>query len=252
MIKEASLEQFMNRDFPLSLKEIGLDTQSKKYFLTVNAILQKMGNGCVDEAIKLRDRILSGIDAGKLLGSGIYNYPKESIHFSIINFKDLSSGLADNQQAFKFERSQHIKKIKEILENETKEIKAKNIDKAIKFGFIYTLNTDSIALQAFPSQDLYDFFKKLADKFNEEPILRTVEIKKNGIEYPRFTVNLARFFRKLTNDEYNKIAPQIYEVNKEFMDEKNFFQQELSKISFVVSDNWLSNNDFLIEDYNLS
>jgi len=229
------MDQDIKIDFPQNLDGVDIDRKQKTYYLTINAILN-LNNG-VGEAIKLQEEILKDINSQSLIGSGIYKYPADTIHFSIINFEGLSSGI-DSEELFRQKRQPYIEKIKNILQTfNEREI----AQKKIRFAYIYTKKQSSIAIQAFPSKDLCDFFKEMCKKFNEEATLRPVEIKKS--EYDgciRFRVNLVRFFRKLTNEEYDNIAEKVLEINQR--SKKGFlFGLELIRISFVSSDNWLSN-----------
>lgn len=231
------MNQFIKIDFPLNLCGVDVDKTPKTYYLTISAILNL--NNASSEVVKIQGKILKDISSQNLIGSGIYKYPIDTIHFSIINFEGLSSSI-DAEKIFKQKRQSHIEKIKKVLHEFDQE---QIVDKKIKFAYIYRKKPNSIAIQTFPSKKLYSFFKKVRKKFNEDADLRPAEIKK--FEYDgsiRFPVNIIRFFRELTKEEYDNIAQRVLTKNQQ--SKKGYlFESELSHISFVLSDNWLSNQN---------
>ena len=155
-----------NIDFPLYLEGIDLDKSPKAYYLTISVIL--ILNDCVNEIIKVQEELLKDISAQSLIGSGIYKYPSDTIHFSIINFDGLASAI-DNENEFKEKRKIHIDKIKNILQKFNK----RSIDdKKVEFEYIFTKKSPSLAIQAFPSENLFELFEDMKDEFNKDIYLK--------------------------------------------------------------------------------
>lgn len=241
--------QTMKIDFPLNLQGIDVDNSPRKYFLTISALLSD--NNAAQGAIKVQEAILKDINSAQsIVGSGIYKYPSDRIHFSIIDFVGLSS-IMEIENEYREKRISHQNQIITVLNRIDKRIK----DREVKFRFIYTgeennpdKNPRTIAIQAYPSKDLRIFFDDLKSEFNKEKLLFPAEINKYGSdEDPRFSVNVARFFRKPLIGEYRSLDQNIGAFNKKCSDDgKPAFKMNLDRISFVISDNYLSNqNPFL-------
>lgn len=229
-------------DFPLPLERPKIDDAPRSYNLTINALLEK--NDGISQALGLQEEILKDIPAKSLIGSGIYKYPPSTIHFSIINLEDLHSGLV-TQEVFERERRSYIDRIKQIF---TKFDGITIKDKNVKFSYIYTKESPSIAIQAFPSNDLYNFLaKELLVEFTKEKELgaeiKGYPFKNNHYDVFRFSTNIIRFFRKLSKEEYEIISKRVLEINNRSSKGGCLFSINLTHLSFVLSDNWLSNGN---------
>lgn len=229
-------------NFPLELKGLGIDKNPLTYFLTINVILNK--NNVIDDVKRVQKELIKGINAQELIGSGIYKYPKNGIHFSIINFSDLSSAVVSKERFIK-ERKKHMNEIENILKK-FDNYKIKN--KEVYFAYIVSGDEkympESLAIQAYPNKELLAFFSKLKNELENKEILTPATLKcycSDNLEYPfRFTVNLVRFFRKVKEEEFKKIKKAVEEINNRSK-EGILFLMKLKHISFVLSDNWLSN-----------
>lgn len=239
----------MKINFALHLSGVGIDRNPKTWYLTICAILNS--NNGAEGAVRIQEEILNGINTQGIIGSGIYKYPKETIHFSIINFRGLASD-TDTEEEFRQKRLRHIEKIKSILRSFDGQ---KIIDKKVQFAYIYTGDPnkckdkpESISIQAFPSNEFWNFIERVKENLEEDSDLRPAKIKRYLYDgCARLPVNIARFFRELSNDEYEIIAENVYNFNKGCQDDANSgkygFELEINKLSFVLSDNWLSNDN---------
>lgn len=240
------MKQNIQINFPNSLNGVGIDSGRKFNFLTIS-ILLGLNNGC-SNIIKIQEDLLRDINFTTSCGSGIYKYPSNQIHFSVINFerfKSLSS--TGGKQQFYAKNQSQIEKIKFIL---NKFDKRKITDKTVQFAYIFTGNDkykpESLALQAFPSIQLYQLFEEINFEFNECAGLAPAIIKDNG--FSRFPVNLIRFFNNITNKEEEIISSSVLDFNNRCDQIKNdnmdkFYETKINHISFVFSDNWLSNEN---------
>jgi len=207
--------------------------------LTININLKK--NGCYGEILKLQENIINGINVTENIEKGIYKYSKDQFHFSVINFENYKKGGVPIDK-FKELNYHHIAKINSLLQK----FDGYTIsDKTVQSGYIYTgCNLQSIAIQVFPSIQLCQLFDDICYQMNKGTELGLAKIKDN--RYNRFAVNIVRFFRELTFNEKESISRSIDDFNitcenNRKIGEKIFFEFEIEYISFVVSDNWLSN-----------
>jgi len=223
-------------DFPLHLNGVKEDKKPKKYNLSIAVILELNNdkNKTFERILNIQNQVLIGVNAQSLVGSGIYKYPRYTIHFTVITFDTLSL-VQKTAEEFENKRTQIISQINKIF-------KSKKLKKAkVDFGYFYTKETESLAIQAFPNKKFCKFLKLMQKKLDKNPSLRPVKIKDNNTG--RFAVNVVRFFKELSNDEYDSIAENVYKFNKKCQNKKNLTTMKIKRISLILSDNWLSNND---------
>ena len=233
-------------DFPLEIDGIKIDDKPRTFYLTIGVILSL--NNSSSKVIEIQEEFSKQLNAQSIVGAGIYKYPADTIHFSIINFSGLSSSI-ENEQEFKEKRKSHINKIKSILSKlDLQKIKKDN--KKVDFSYIYTKNIESLTIQAFPSEALCEFFEKNVKKeLEKDPDLNPVKVEWSEFKNSkRFRVNIIRFFRKLSNIEYDIVACNVKAINLKCDNDgkkvkNSLFEMELKHISFVFSDNWLSNEN---------
>lgn len=235
--------------FPFTFELPKPKENPKKWHLTISAILEK--NKSDSEIFKVQDRILKNIPTVNIVGNGIYKYPKDRVHFSIINFPDLGK-TNSNFIDFSKEREEIIDKIQEVFLNFNGKFEKKAMNNIVEFAYIYPHSSDSLAIQAFLGEDLIKFLNKMTSEFIKIKGIGKVILKSYPYhgEQVRMPVNIARFFRELTTEESKLIGDNANEYNNLSMSQ-NLDDMKLSKLSFVVSDDWLSNDDFEVLTINL-
>ncbi len=232
------------------------DTAPVKYGLTLSAILLK--NNAENKIIDRQEELIKDISYTEKIRHGIYKYPAKSLHFSILDFEDLGSIEYKDQESYEKAMSDKIDIIKNTITLVVKEI-AKPKDPVVKFGFIYTGCTGkelcSLAIQAFLSEEQVKYIKKLhenlSDKLSGDGV-GAIKIKgfSDGHLFKdehRFAINLIRFFRNPTDHEYARLVEKVSEINLN-SSKHPLGDFDLREITFVVSDNWLSNNNFDLEN----
>jgi hypothetical protein len=206
--------------------------------LTISVILHL--NNIPAKILDIREEIARDLDSTEEISEdAIYKYRLNTLHFSAINFIGLK-GEDSPERLIKSEYPK-VEKIKSILEKNS----GKNIsDRSLDFRYIYTgrkgkkKDVKSMALQVYPSIELCRFFEDLKVELSEHS-LGDIEIKSND---NRFTLNLIRFFRELNYEEKNIICGNVKNINEK--SEKSVLCSfELKRLSFVVSDNWLANDN---------
>jgi len=226
------------RIFPFEFEKPIKDDQTKKCYLTISALINDCSN-----PFKIHDiqkEILANVKISKILGKNIYKYPLDRLHFSIINFPKFSIETSDIEK-FKKDFATEILSIKNELSDLSRKIHV--LDNSIKIAYIYPFKSSSIALQAFPSKELCQLFEKIKNKF----ISMGFEAEIKGYEYGenfRFAINIVRFFKELECDEFRNIKAIVDSVNSRSLENDNIFYLNLDKLTFVISDNWLGNDDF--------
>lgn len=238
--------------FPFNYEKPKKFDKKTTFYLTISAIIADNNADC--EVFKIQKDLLKDIETTNKINSGIYYYPKNRIHFSIINFEDFSTE-TENEEKYRADHLEEIDKIKKIVKelNGNKSIIPE--DRNVELAYIYTCKSDSIAVQAFPSHSLINYFNKIKTLFGNMG-LGNVIIKGYPDDKPtRFPINIARFFREASSDEYSKLKESIQKYNDDFLNGDKYYEIKLKKLSFVVSDNWLSNGktkEYEIESINLN
>lgn len=220
------------------------------YHLTISAIIEKNDPG--SKVFSVQKDILKDIDYSEIVGEGLYKYPKNKIHFSILDFERFSNSAMD-EKTYKKEKSKNILEITGRLAKFLREYNLDEIvDRDVSFTNIYPCKSGSVALQAVPSQELMKLFLSMKDSFGDfgEAKLKMNDFVYRGKNINKFSVNLVRFFSGPNKVEFPKIADAINDYNFNLFHCQPIIM-ELNKITFVLSDNWLSNKDYFIGDYNL-
>ena len=70
----------------LNSKNIGVDQCSGRLNLTINVILDL--NNIPLKILEIQNDILEGLSTSSNVCSGVYKYPKHTLHFSVIDFLD--------------------------------------------------------------------------------------------------------------------------------------------------------------------
>jgi len=179
----------------------------------------------------------------KLLDNTIYKYPLNTIHHSLIDFLPaVEFNKIIETEYFQLRHRDLIEKI--ILEIERKDcIK----DKTIIIKSIYK-NEKSVAVEAFPSQDILKFASDIAVSVKTGDGFP--KVKGLPPEKPeKFAINIIRFFRQLSVRENQVLDERVSELTKGL--EKKPIEFELKKLSLVVSDDYLSNPNPEIKNFNI-
>ena len=247
------------RTQPKILKFPSIDTAKLTWNITLSVSISENNNCALNSLISIQEELLRGINCTQKIKQGIYKYPKDSIHFSLINFQDLSSIEYNNSSDYQNKNIDKIKDIKHVINSITKnQCMIEKIDKDIKCGFVYTGSKDgkdklnSLAIQAFLSKDLSEYIEKLRDELNDKLKDRNIgAIKIKGYadeKYSalthRFTINLVRFFRFPNDSEYQYIVDATKRINDISSAGPIFESFTLKNIKLIVSDNWLSNDNY--------
>lgn len=181
----------------------------------------------------------------------IYKYPKERIHFSLINLLTRNDiEYSKFEEIFELlKKDDTFKNIKNDIENIIeKNIKKKIIEGTIKRLYFPQKIEGSIALNISIDQkewssylgSLESTIKKVLEKYCLDG---EVKLKMHNDKY--FAINLIRFINNKSDDSFaglcreSSIYKKINEINKEL--EESF--KSSFKTCFVISDPYLSNKD---------
>jgi len=231
----------------IEFEEPKIDSMDVTYSLTINAIISENTN--IDNFATIRNQIINNVRFSNLIGSGIYVYPNERIHFSIINFVDLSSKNIDGQNNFRKRRQMQIDKIKSIFQQKITNIKPPR-NKNVDLGYIYPKSSPSLAIQVFPNPELIKYFNDIIKQFSYDEFGK-IEIKSNSTNnIITFPINVVRFFRDIDEQEYKQLKNNVDKFNNDSKKEIKY-KINLTKINFVLSDNWLLNDKFNLGQYNI-
>ena len=222
----------------LSYQEPNSDNSSNKLFLTINVKIQLNDKKLADKIIKIQDKIISSLNYSGANLSGIYRYPIETLHFSLINFKSYTTE--------EFSEDNYYKKYKDVIEKLSDDskrhfsdlIKLNNEDRKVSIGYIYPCSSPSIAFQAIPTIRFDEALKESCNKIKLIFPGSGCEIKSEK-RPTRFSLNIVKFFRSISKPEYDSMKEIIDDKNKSY---GYIGDITVSNISVVVSDNWLSNS----------
>ena len=215
-------------------------------------IKNNKGLKCIDFLNKKEDlhKRISNLYRGKF----IYRYPKDTFHFSIVNFAtyDIVS-LNDFEIARKnIERTDNFIELREEIKNFKKrfeavvlENKSNEFTVEIRRIFLPGGIENSLALNVFPTDE--NFFKNLEcitkeaeGRINKKFLTHDLKIKAHPEKSPAyFVLNLFRFIDKEESYfEQQNFYEEIEKINKNL--KENFIKIK-AKIRIVVSDPYLSN-----------
>jgi len=244
--------------------------REQKTCLTLSVKIHEQEGEAIAKIKDLQERIADNLKNIKIINdpydnrkSGLFKYPEDRIHFSLINF------LIDYNDfdAFKVKTnsSEEYKKLRKQITSLIKENKPKIAN--VKIGFLWHgdgKKIDSFSLQIFPEEDFIYELISIVDKIRENTDIPEKirdlgfeeDIKVKGIPpYPnkndektkRFSTNILRFlnFRnkkdleEILNSEKEALIKKSNKINKEYMRDNNFIDLKIEKIFLLESDPFL-------------
>lgn len=204
--------------------------------LTLSNIIYNQSNIVLLKMLRLQDVLLKKIETSQSVKPDIiYKCPRETIHHSLVNFLP-----PKESSVSEFEVANYKKENWDLIVEIS--LKSKELLQKVNGGMILInsvyMDEKSIALEAFPSEDVLFFANRLAGSFkidDEYP-----KVKGFPVENPqKFPINIIRFFRPLSDIEEQMLNPRIAELNEKIKELPIEFK--LEKLSLVVSDLYLAN-----------
>lgn len=213
--------------------------------LTLSNIIYLQSDGILSKILEHQNFLIKDIVfSEQILPNIIYKCQKNIIHHSLVDFLPATdfqniSGISkykENNKDLIESIIKTVNKLKSKIQN--KEIVIKSIYKGEK----------SIALEAFPSKDILKFSNDLAN------FVKTVDSFPKVKGFPpnnpqKFTINIIRFFRPLSGKEDILLNNQVQKINQKLKDKPIKFR--LKKLSLVISDDYLSNPNPEIANFNI-
>ncbi len=207
--------------------------------LTLTNIIKDQSYTAINEVLQLQSLLKRGLlDLNSIVTPEI-----NTIHHSLVDFlpPEEFSGDPSGIANYKHRHQKLIQEIDRIINKEISIIKDANIviNSAYK-------GEKSIAIEAYPSPDIIQFAKSVANKI------------KTRRDYPRvkgfppenpykFAINAMRFLRDLEKKEENNMIKIVSVINDRLKAEPLKF--DLKTLSLVVSDDFLSNPNPTIKQY---
>lgn len=235
---------------PKTLEKRKIDDKKVTYHLTLSVILKNNNESALKGVVSYQNSLLNNVNYSDVVRHGIYKYPTDRIHFSLLNFSDLDNSECRNQDEYILFMENKISLIKKTIKKISNEL-GNPSNKKINIGFVYTKKSDSIALQAFLSDKLSYYIQDLSLKLQKELSndgVGTLNIKGFDDEHfnekkHRFAINIVRFFRITTDHEDKNFVEVVNDINN-LSKAGPLVEFDLNNINFIVSDNWLSNDNY--------
>jgi len=211
--------------------------------LTLSHIIKNQDSAIGLVEIFQKQMLLGFNTETRLVNRTIYKYPLGTIHHSLVDF--LPAVEFNRLTETVFFESKH----KNLINNISKEVE-NNADIENKTIIIKSVYKDekSIALEAYPSQDILNLASKIANNVETEvgfPKVKGFPLKKPE----KFAINIVRFFRELGGTENQILDERIKELNQQLANEPINF--ELKNLSLVISDDYLSNPNPEVVKFNI-
>lgn len=199
--------------------------------LTLSVIIKNQkSNKIIDSVLGVQGFLISGLESA----ISFYICGKDVIHHSLVDF--LPAEEFQNVLEIKNYKQEHQDLITTII-RAVEKLKNEMEDRQTIIKSVYK-SEKSIALEAYPSQDILNFAERLGDSIKMKGGFP--KVKGFPPEKPKkFAINIIRFFRLLTKKEDEILRKRIEELNKKLNKQPIVFK--LKSLSLVVSDDYLSN-----------
>lgn len=256
------------RDFPARANAFVHKERKSIFFLALNVILNIQSDKNVIEKIKDNQEKLETYLGVKHehdpYEDGLFIYPKETLHFSILSFyktfpttefktsKDFSTFQDKINERNDYKSFQ--KSIKSLLSKSISK-KSKIFEADIRWLFTGTepkYKQDGFSLQIYPEKSFLELVSKLftetkglykKEGFNSDSLNFKGYPEKPKTDFFRFVVNIGRFINyddHITNEISTKAINYTEEFNRED-DHNPRITFEINKLTLVESDSWLYN-----------
>lgn len=202
--------------------------------LTLSHIIHNQSEEILMKILELQNYLIGEVDSSKQISDNtIYQYPRKTIHHSLINFLSPKESIINDSEIDIYKNKNWGLILSIVSKLENKKIR----DKKVIIKSVYT-DDKNIALEAFPSEDILNFIYRFAKEIKKES--NFTYVKGFPPEKPiKFPINIVHFFRPLSEQEKQTFNKKKEEINRKLMEEPLEF--ELKKFSLVISDDYLSN-----------
>lgn len=241
--------------------------------LALSIIIKRNHKQAVEEIQKLQNEIIEQLKGQNIVykpytkEDGLYKYPGEDLHFTLINFIKYKKTEKVELEKVKLKNDSDYKKIRNIIKriikkNERYIIKGAKMDlRWVYSGADKKELDDSVTLQAIPNiefrnklikldKEIEGKTKKLDEKLNKKFKSCRVGIKAYPKEAKRaFAVNILRFVRgvgntsKLKGDNKLRMVNIVEKINRDHNKKPLVVPQiKINKLNLVESDPFLYNH----------
>src|SRR3990167_3004381 len=236
------------------VKKLKVDNKEKvESYVTLSVVIQKNQhcNNLLKEIVKIQKEVLEYIQKNSNNAYHVYkNFDKGinnsdiRFHCSLVNFATYPNVSTDG-----LGNIADYKKLKTYFNYI-------NLPKIIcKFGYLYG-SGGSIALQLFFSNSTIKNLEQISDFAKKEGYQESKNklypIGIPGVIPCRGVINIIKIFKKDAILDFDGLNKYIRDKNKEYfglhLSDKGLPSAEIDTLSFVVSDPWLNNNDYQIQE----
>jgi len=198
--------------------------------LTLSNIIKNQNYEIINSILGIQGLLISDLESAVSL----FICAKDIIHHSLVDFLPTEKfENASDIVNYKRKYQDLIVKIAKAVEKSKNDIE----NNQIVIGSVYK-GEKSIALEAYPSQDILSFAEKIKMSVKTEGDFP--KVKGFPPEKPeKFAINIIRFFRKITGTENQIFNERVVELNQQLENKPIIFN--LKNLSLVISDDYLSN-----------
>ena len=215
------------------------------YNLTLSVLLEH----CPDiqkRLIDIQEKLTNGLDFTEdISNTALYKYPARTLHFSIINFATATI-TSEDQNEFKLKYQALIDKLRVEIEGTLNKFKSWKLS-INSLHFVKKPQGSTISANVVLNNGFENDIKEELDALIQVSLAQDDKCLKFYPSGNNFAINLVRIFRELSEPEETQLIEQFERCNKGFSP----FELKISKLSLVVSNNYLSNSGCAIHTFSL-